>query len=535
MSNKRNIVLIFVDQLRPDFIGPYGADFIKTPCLDELARNGVTYDNAIASSTVCSPSRASVLTGQYVSGHDVWTNLNHDPFKEGTEFIADRLNANGYMTAAVGFSDHVKKETPRGYRYMNMFSSKPDSKYMTMLREKYPDAETYHDDDGTMHFKYPEEYFYDRWCCDAATEFIDSYAKDSSAPDGQKVGDDAPFFLYCGLLSPHTPLTPPYGHEDKIDDSKIPTIFNSHRDDISHVERYRRAFLNSHADLINPEGAVERRMKQRKAYCELICEVDSIVGRIVQSLKDNGLYENTTIMFTSDHGSVDNDYNVVTKGPWPYRNQLFIPLIVSNAPGVEKDTHSDCLCGNIDVGATALALAEDDKRFGVSRSLIGMANGSVPEREVHMSEFCDACKTLVTKQYTFTYYPFTAETCLYDRINDPTEMTNLSGRAEYAYLERRLLMHVIDFMCIAKGVRLEAHDVAPAIRAGIEEKDPKFLDNFDIAFPLVNLAEYTRVKEAGLDPEYNSFCLDREIKAHYGVYFEDEEYIKAKAKEKENK
>ena len=152
-----------------------------------------------------------------------------------------------------------------------------------------------------------------------------------------------------------------------------------------------------------------------------------------------------------------------------------------------------------------------------------MANGSVPEREVHMSEFCDACKTVVNKQYTFTYYPFTHQTCLYDRINDPTEMTNLSGRAEYADLERSMLMHVIDFMCIAKGVRLEAHDVVPEIRAGIEKKDPKFLDNFDICFPLANMDEVNRVKEAGLDETYNEFCRGRKIKAHYGAYFLEDE------------
>ena len=524
MANRRNVVLIFVDQLRPDFIGPYGADFIRTPNLDELARNGVTYDNAIAGSTVCAPSRASVLTGEFVSGHDCWTNLEPTEFKEGIEFLPERLSDAGYMTAAVGISDHVRPGRELGYQYSDIFTSKKDGAFMKMLREKYPEAKTYCDDDGTMHFKYPEEFFYDRWCCDRATDFIESYTKTGAAPDGTKPQDaDAPFFLYCGFLSPHTPLTPPYGHEDKIDVDRIPTIVNSVRQDIAPVEKYRRAFLNSHEDLVNPDGAVPRRMKERKAYCELICEIDSLVGRIVKSLKDNGIYENTTIMFTSDHGSVDNDYNVVTKGPWPYRAQLFVPLIVSNSPDVEKNTHSDCLCGNIDIGATALDIAKDDRRFGVSRSLIGMANGSVAEREVHMSEFCDACKTLVTKQYTFTYYPFTHQTCLYDRVNDPLEMTNLSGRAEYADFERSMLMHVVDFMCIAKGVRLEAHDVVPEIKAGIEKKDPKFLDSFDIAFPLVNMTEVTRVKEAGLDENYNEYCRGRKIKAHYGAYFLDEE------------
>ena len=381
MANRRNVVLILVDQLRPDFIGPYGADFISTPNLNALAENGVTYDNAIASATVCAPSRGSILTGEFVSGHGAWT--NDVPFNDGLEFLAERLNDAGYMTAAVGISDHVRPETPRGYQYLNLFSGKKDGAYMKMLREHFPEAETYADSDGDLHFKYPEEFFYDRWCCDRATDFIESYAKTGAAPDGTAPGNsDSPFFLYCGFLSPHTPLTPPYGHEDAIIKEKIPTIVNSTRQDIAPVEKYRRAFLNSHEDLVNPDGAVERRMRERYAYCELIAEVDSLVGRIVASLKENGLYENTTIMFTSDHGSVDNDYNVVTKGPWPYRNQLFIPMIVSNAPGTEKNTHSDCLCGNIDIGATALALAGDERRFGVSRSMIGMANGTVPEREV---------------------------------------------------------------------------------------------------------------------------------------------------------
>lgn len=518
MAKKRNIVLILVDQLRADFIGPYGADFIKTPNLNELAFNGVTYDNAITASTVCAPARASLLTGQFVSGHDAWT--NDVPFGKSVRFFPERLAHMGYMTAAVGFSDHVKEQTPCGYRYQNIIDIRSDGNYMQALRKAFPNAEHYAESDGDFHFKYPEEYFYDRWCCDRATDFIETYTQHGTAPDGTKPdSSDSPFFLYCGFLSPHTPLTPPKGLDAAVDRDRIPTIINTHREDIAPVEKYRRAYLNSHEDLVNPEGAVERRMRERAAYCELIAEVDVLVGRIVQSLKENGVYENTTIIFTSDHGSVDNDYNVVTKGPWPYRAQLFIPLIVSNNPALQSNTHSDCLCGNIDVGATALDIADDHARFGVSRSLIGMANGTVAEREVHMSEFCDACKTLVTKQYTFTYYPFTQQTCLYDRINDPLETTDLSNNADYSALRQSFLMHIIDFMCIAKGVRLEAHDVVPEIKAGLEKKDPKFLDDFEISFPLASWIEVNRIKEAGLDENYNEFCRDRNIKSHYGMYF----------------
>ena len=101
-------------------------------------------------------------------------------------------------------------------------------------------------------------------------------------------------------------------------------------------------------------------------------------------------------------------------------------------------------------------------------------------------------------------------------------MTDLSSTPEYSAIRQSFLMHIIDFMCIAKGVRLEAHDVVPEIRAGLEKKDPKFLDDFDISFPLASWAEVERIKAAGLDENYNEFCRDRKIKSHYGVYFFNE-------------
>ena len=154
--------------------------------------------------------------------------------------------------------------------------------------------------------------------------------------------------------------------------------------------------------------------------------------------------------------------------------------------------------------------------------MIGLADGAVPEREVHMSEFCDTSKTIVDKQYTYIYYPFTGVARLYDRINDREEKNNLIGDPAYADIERRFLKHMVDLMILSKGVRIETHDMTPTTRAGIEKKHPTFLDNFDIAYPLASRAAQKRLVDAGLDGDYNEFCKDRPIKAHYGVYFFDE-------------
>ncbi|MBQ6999040.1 MAG: sulfatase-like hydrolase/transferase [Clostridia bacterium] len=522
-NSRRNVVMILCDQLRADFLNAYGADFIPTPNIDALAANGVTFDNAITASTVCSPARSSILTGEFVSGHGGWT--NNVPLNPGVETLTERLVENGYMTAAVGvFEPEPPDEKNFGFHYFNQFTSKPDSNFMKFLKSKHPEATGpwagVGEDGLGLQFEYPEEDHYDRWIADRATEFIDTYVSTGKAPNGvAPENEDAPFFLSCGFLSPHSPHLPPKEVEGTVDIEKIPSVVNSTRDDVADVEKTRRAFLNSHEEVVNPESAFEYRMKQRRAYCEMIVEIDNLVGRIVKSLKDNGVYENTTIIFSSDHGSVENDYNVMTKGPFPYKAQLFIPLIIANDPQLKKGTHCDALCGNLDIGATVLDIVGDDRRFGVSRSMIGLSNGTVPEREVNMSEFCDTSKTVVDRRYTYMYYLFSGQSYLYDRINDPNEMTNLSGKPEYAEIENKFLKHIIDFSTISKGIKIEAHDLVHSVQDGIVKKDPKFLENFDICFPIASMREIERLKEAGLPWDYNEFCKEREIKAHYGVYF----------------
>lgn len=154
--------------------------------------------------------------------------------------------------------------------------------------------------------------------------------------------------------------------------------------------------------------------------------------------------------------------------------------------------------------------------------MLGLADGTVPEREVNMSEFCDTSKTIVDKRYTYIYYPFTGVSRLYDRANDPNECHDLIGDPAYAEIEKKFLMKVVDMMILSKGVRIEAHDMTPDTREGIEKLHPKFLDNFDIAYPLASRTAQQRLRDAGLDADYNEFVRNRPIKAHYGVYFFDE-------------
>ena len=522
MSNntKRNVLMILCDELRPDFLSAYGGDFIPTPNIDALAANGVVFDNSITASTVCAPARAAIATGEFVSGHGYWTNEVEG--NADLPLFTDRLHEQGYMTAGMG-SIELHPDNDMHMKYVRRFSEEKDNEYILWMREKHPEVTNGWGwcRDGKQ-FKYTEEEYFDRWTTDRAEEFLDSYVATGKAPNGAAPDQEgAPFFLYCGFWSPHSPHLPPKEVSGSVDPDKLPPMIHKPlSENTPSVEAVRCAFLNPPEVLKDLECLDAERMRERQAYAEVIVEVDRLVGRLVDALKRNGVYENTTIIFTSDHGSCDNDYNLATKGPWPYTSQLFVPLIVSNHPRLPAGTHSDTLCGSMDIGATVLDVAGDNRRFGLSRSLIGLAEGSVPEREVNMSEFCDSCKTLVDKQYTFTYYPFTGKCCLYDRIADPLMMNDLGGKPEYAAVERKFLMDVVDFLVLAKGVRIEAHDLTNDIQAGIIKKDPKFLDNFDIAYPIGSMAQIERLKQAGLEWDFNEFCKTRPIMAHYGLYFE---------------
>ena len=524
-EKKRNVLLIMCDQLRPDYLHAYGADFIPTPNLDFLASEGTVFDNAITASTVCAPARASFITGLPVSAHGAWT--NNIPCKEGTVYLPERMNEAGYLTAAVGCYDHAPFGNTCGYQYTKVFDDDPNKKgardtYLGFLKERHPEADALYPRDGE-YFKYSEEEHYDSWSCNCAVEFLESYAANGQAPDGTKAAsEDAPFFLYCGFLMPHGPYLPPKEVSGTVDPAKIPepVILSRHDEEIPSVERYRRAFLNPPEALKDPKSVFPERMRLRTLYCEMIVEIDRLVGRLITTLKEQGLYDNTTIIFTGDHGSAENDWNISTKGPWPYTPQLFISMLIANHPELIPGSRSDVLCGNMDVGGTILDIAGDSKPCGLSRSMIGMATGRVPERSVHMSEFCDSLKNLVDKRYTFSYYPFTGVYTLFDRIEDPDFTKDLAHDPNYAEVVNRFLMKTIDHMVLAKGVHIEAHDLTPEVVRGVQEMHPAFLDDLELCYPLADMESVRRVKEAGLDADYNEFCRTRKITAHYGVYWE---------------
>ncbi len=505
----RNIVVLLCDQLRPDFLNSYGCTAVPTPNLDRLAAKGVVFENAITQSTVCAPARASMMTGRYVSDHMVWT--NDVPFREGMETLAERMNKLGYTTGAFGKLHHYPAADGKGFSHLRQMEEgrlEDSEPYLKWIRKRHPEVtRLWNYADFT--FSFPEDEYYEHWIASEAIEFIAESVE-------QK---ELPFLAWISFQGPHGPIDPPAEFKGLVDDTKLPKVIDwppADRDSVPETVRYRSVLGTV------PENQ-EANLAFRTAYAEMIAAIDGQIGRIVDCIEHLGIFENTSFIFSADHGDMLDDFGLQAKGPFPYPGQMNIPLVVSNHPEILAGSRSASLAGNIDIPGTVLNIAGDNRPIGYSRSLLELGrNPPFNPREVIFSEFCDSVKTVDDGRFRFSFYPFQGVSELYDRLEDPHCMNNLSANEDCQEVKSELLMHIIDFMTVAKGVRVEAHDFVPSEQSGLKKKFPDYQQYFPVAFPL-SANDRIKLKAAGLNTDYNEFCREKDIIRYYAKpYWLDE-------------
>jgi arylsulfatase len=467
LQKQRNILVILCDQLRPDFLRSYGCDAIPTPNIDNLAAKGVVFERAITQSTVCAPARACMMTGRYVSDHKVWTNVI--PFRDGMDFIAERMNKLGYHTGCFGKMHHNPSDDVKGFQTAFMMEENrlgENEPYLQWLQERHPEiTSVFNYDSENMVSLLSQDEYYEHWITDRAMDFM--------APESKQ---NKPFFAWVSYQGPHVPYDPPAEVKGLTDSSRLPELILDKCPRDCQVIEYREALYPTRLD---PEG--NRRI--RAAYADNLAAIDMEIGRIIDKLKTQNLLESTTIIFSADHGDLLGDHELDMKGPFPYSSQLNIPMILSNHPDITAGTRSSALVGNIDIPGTVLAIANDKNGIGASRSLFDtVLNKNI--RQVIYSEFNQTSKTVETEQYRLTYYPFLGTKMLFDRHNDPNELHNLAGLPKYQVILTELMGHIVDFMILAGGFCVEGCDFVPELQDGVRLKDPLFARDFPLAIPL---------------------------------------------------
>ncbi len=379
----KNVLFIMCDQLRWDYLSCTGHPHLRTPHIDKLAARGVLFDRAYVQSPICGPSRMSFYTGRYVSSHgSTWNNI---PLKVGEMTLGDHLRPLGVRTALCG-KTHMTADI-EGMRRLGL---SPDSQIGALVSEC--GFEPYEREDG-LHPdgpRYPRNAAYDThmkdcgwpdenpwqtvansaededgnilsgWFMDHADKPARAADEDSETPyitsramDFIAEAGDTPWCLHLSYIKPHWPYIVPapyhdmYGPETHLD----PVRNESERADPHPVygafmeERVSRAFCD--------DGT---RTRVLTAYMGLIKQIDDQVGRLMAFLDEQGLTDETMIVFTSDHGDYLGDH-------WMGEKELFhdassrIPLIVVD-PSPEADAtrglKSPALVEAIDVVPTIL-------------------------------------------------------------------------------------------------------------------------------------------------------------------------------------
>lgn len=413
-SQPRNVVFILSDDHRYDFMGFHAdaPEFLETPNMDRMAAAGAHLSNAFVTTALCSPSRASILTGQYAHRHGVVDNSS--PIPPGTAFFPADLQAAGYRTAFVGkwHMGHEDDKPQPGFDHWVSFRGQ-GVYYNPTLNV-----------DGTR---------VDRqgYITDLLTDYGIEWIK-------KQRETDAPFFLYLSHKAVHAEFEPAERHAGRYADVEIPypaTMENTESNYRGKPRWVREQRYSWHGVDYAYHGQLNFDQFYRR-YAESLLALDESIGRVLDYLETAGLSENTLVIYMGDNGFLLGEHGLIDKRN-AYEESIRVPMLAW-APGyVSPSTKVTSLVRNIDIAPTMLelcgassAIAMDGQSF---LPLLAGADASAADREFlyeyyweHAFPHTPTTFALRGDRYKYIYYHGVwDENELYDLQTDPKERSNL--------------------------------------------------------------------------------------------------------------
>lgn len=337
----KHVLLLFTDQQRKDTIGAYGNAHVQTPHLDALAADSVVFERCFTSSPVCAPARFSLFSGQYCNRNGN-NNNNSDHVYDGDGFYS-RFTENGYRSCCIGKMHHtVDLYGQMGFekRITQEELSHPEDDYTKFIRENYPTVYDYHGMRSEMYYvpqisPLPKKDHPTQWIGDNAVEYIRNFDPEES------------MFLMASFIHPHPPFAPPAPWQ-KLFREDPPAPYVPEKEDFETFNGMIGYATSCERLQISPQDM----LRQKNYYYACVSFVDYQVGRIIEALKEKGMYEDTMIVFTSDHGDMMGDFGAVGK-----RNMVDcvcnVPLIIHD-PRRGSERRSDP-CSLVDLAPTLMS------------------------------------------------------------------------------------------------------------------------------------------------------------------------------------
>jgi N-acetylglucosamine-6-sulfatase len=447
-DHRPNIIVIVVDDLRWDELGVAGHPFLETPNIDALARDGAFFSNAFHSVPLCSPNRASILTGQYPSRHGIIDNVARNRMSHRLRTFPQALQATGYETAYLGKWHMGNDPTPRpGFDYWVAIPGQGRTMDPQLFEE------------GRIHEVpgYITDVLTDR-----AVDFI-------------RADRDQPFFIYIGHKAIHpdavqlddgsVDLSVPRGyvpaprHRGRYEEMTFPRRANniSALTELDGKPALQNALRTKYSSEIVDEfgeeeldpGSSDETIRRR---AEMLLAVDEGLGRIVNTLEEEGVLDDTFILFTSDNGFFYGEHGLSLERRMPYEESIRTPLVIRFPPLIGTDLRVDALVASVDIAPTVLEVAgapigEHIQGRSFLPELMGSSTGGRTSVFVEFFTYENPFPWLVdmdyrairTERYKYIHwiqFPESGE--LYDLQEDPLERRNLLGEPGMEEVEREL-------------------------------------------------------------------------------------------------
>ncbi|MCD1636423.1 sulfatase-like hydrolase/transferase [Martelella mediterranea] len=483
-----NILWICTDQQRWDTISALGFKGLRTPNIDSLGKDGVAFRNTYTQSPICTPSRATFLTGMYPAAHKVQRN-GCDAFPDGLELLPHVFRDAGYHTGLIGklhlaaAQNRIEKRADDGYEEFYWSQYPYPEKHATPEVKK---AHDYHnwliergvDPDEAYSFVgealtegVPSEYHQTTWAGERARRFINAHK-------------DKPWFLSINLFDPHPPFDPPAEYVDRIDPAAVP-MPAFRESDLEHHKRFRdvdqqtvnpvdpRIVPQTGAGTAVPEGRESHdtppdsydARKIKVAYFAMIELIDDMVGALLRTLKETGQDRDTLVLFMSDHGEMLGDHGLLYKGCRFYEGLVHVPMLIS-WPGRTVAGISDALVELVDLPATLCDAAKVPRMYqDQGKSLFPLLTGKAPlntHKDRVLSEFWDAISFPGSRgsrgsmyfdgRYKLNIYHDVGEGELFDLETDPDEFVDLWNDPDHAALRARLTERAFSEMMLVTGI-----------------------------------------------------------------------------------
>ncbi len=397
-----NIVLLYADDWRHDTLGCAGHPVVQTPRLDALARDGVRFTRACVTTSICGVSRATMLTGQWMSRHG---NRGFDAFQTPWEKTwPGVLRGAGWWSGHVG-KWHCGRFQPDRFDFARCYSGThflkdDDGREVHVTRKNESDA-----------LDFLRERPKDKSFC-LAVNFVAAHAEDSH-PDQYRPQPESAA-LYRDAIVPTVADT----------FAKLPPGVANEKN-----EGRRRWHLRF--------DTPEKYQASMKNYFRLVTEVDTACGRVLDELKSQDLLENTLVIFTTDNGYFHGEHGLADKW-YPHEESIRVPLIVRDPrmAADKKGTTNDDFVLNVDLAPTILAAAEQPLPSiiqGRDFSPLYLAPEKPEWREdffyehavIRDKDFIPASEALVTRDWKYLLWPDSGYEELFDLQRDPGEQVNL--------------------------------------------------------------------------------------------------------------